>query len=455
MSVGQILNIRVLGYADDAALAEEGRISMMTKRITTVADALKKEADMEMHMGKTFTNHVQRQEIEEKDIVRTLTSTPIKKIEKQYKHQCEYCARRFKTKAGMKIHMHSCVAAFTATEEKFEIERIEEVFGVSAHRWFLVRWRGYGDEDMTWEPERMRRADGCAEAIREFWANSEKLPTQGTFNDPSGAHRCYSCVKAFKRSQDLKRHCTVAGHGKHKHAFKTTKTAVKEAVKNARKEQQEALPHVKWGDKSATNCWQMIYLGSVFQADGDVVPDVVRRIAMAQTRAGQLRHVWSAAILHLRLRMRLYMSAVCSIMVYGAEGWLLTREVCRKLNGANAKMVARITGQTPKQEATTGTRTFDVVKRIRARRFKWLGEILRMDDERMVKKAVRVIFDNRQEGDLLMDVPDDMGWDELVGWVRDQSAWKNRYLNIRSSNISKWHRFRELLVKSSTGVYKR
>ena len=126
-------------------------------------------------------------------------------------------------------------------------------------------------------------------------------------------------------------------------------------------------------------------------------------------------------------------------MVYGSEGWLLTKEVCKMLNGSNAKMVARITGQTPKQEAKVVTRTFDVVRRIRARRFKWLGEILRMKDseERMVKKAVRVIFDNRQEGDLLMDVPADMGWDELEVWGNDKSAWESRYKTLRSSNISR------------------
>ena len=32
-----------------------------------------------------------------------------------------------------------------------------------------------------------------------------------------------------------------------------------------------------------------------------------------------LRHVWKAKALHPRLKMRLYVSAVCSIMIYGSE----------------------------------------------------------------------------------------------------------------------------------------
>ena len=55
------------------------------------------------------------------------------------------------------------------------------------------------------------------------------------------------------------------------------------------------------------------------------------------------------------------------------------------LNGANSRMVARITGQTIREESTIGTRTFDLVKWIRARRLKWVGHILRLDDSMMIR----------------------------------------------------------------------
>ena len=48
------------------------------------------------------------------------------------------------------------------------------------------------------------------------------------------------------------------------------------------------------------------------------------------------------------------------------------------LNGANVKMLSRITGKTCHEEATEGTRSFDLVSRIRARRIKWVGHILRI-----------------------------------------------------------------------------
>ena len=74
------------------------------------------------------------------------------------------------------------------------------------------------------------------------------------------------------------------------------------------------------------------------------------------------------------------------------------------LNGANSKMVSHITGRTPREEASTG-KTYDVVAGIRAKRLKWLGQILQMDEERMLLQTVKMMYADRREGDLLMDAP--------------------------------------------------
>ena len=97
--------------------------------------------------------------------------------------------------------------------------------------------------------------------------------------------------------------------------------------------------------------------------------------------------------------MRLYVASVCSIMTYGSEAWLIDEEVSRVLNGANSLMVSKITGKSPHEEAKPQTRTFDLVKSIRARRLQWLGHILRMQlnpdgTERLIKSAVRHMYQN-------------------------------------------------------------
>ena len=98
------------------------------------------------------------------------------------------------------------------------------------------------------------------------------------------------------------------------------------------------------------------------------MPDVKARIAMAQTRYGKLRHIWHNNDLHLGLKLRLYKACICSILTYGSEAWTLTAEITRSINGANAQMMAGITGNTPHQEESPKTRTFDIVLWIRDRR---------------------------------------------------------------------------------------
>ena len=86
-------------------------------------------------------------------------------------------------------------------------------------------------------------------------------------------------------------------------------------------------------------------------------------------------------------------------------------------------MVARIPGQSQKEEVKVGTHTFVLVKRIRSRRYK-MGEILRLRDDRMVKQTLKGIFDNSQEGDIFRGIPAGvfrgeliiMTWNDPVQW---------------------------------------
>ena len=74
----------------------------------------------------------------------------------------------------------------------------------------------------------------------------------------------------------------------------------------------------------------------------------------------------------------------------------------------------------PREEATPITRTFDLVRNIRARRLERVGHILRMEWGRLVHKAVCWIYNNRKEGDLLMDVPASADWWHLVYLAGDR-----------------------------------
>ena len=76
----KILKIRVLGYADDAALAEH-IVEDMTTRLTNLADASKREADMDINMNKTVSQHVHKRESI------AVTAKEIANAEAKYQHK--------------------------------------------------------------------------------------------------------------------------------------------------------------------------------------------------------------------------------------------------------------------------------------------------------------------------------------------------------------------------------
>ena len=311
MQCGRILDIRVIGYADDAALVER-HVDSMATRLTNLGNASRDRADMSMNtMSKTFTHHVHR-----RDSKPAATKAAAMKIQSKYSHQCEFCPRKFKTARTAKIHQANCVHNYGMTTEYYELEKICDVFGHQEARWFLVKWKGYDTPE--WEREHLLRKDGCHGIIRDFWTTSGLKPNQEFYPDPEGRHRCTICCKTYKRAQDLKAHRTREGHYDHKkHAV--TKTAYKDAELQMRKEEQESLPKVKWGDLEAKNAWQTRYLGAIFEAGGGCMTDIRARIAMARQRFGKLRHIWINKELHLNLRLRLYKSCVCSVLTYGSE----------------------------------------------------------------------------------------------------------------------------------------
>ena len=153
--------------------------------------------------------------------------------------------------------------------------------------------------------------------------------------------------------------------------------------------------------------------------------DVKARIAKATRTAGKMRNIWASKHVPLRLKIRLYKAVVCSQLTYGSEAWALSSSVIKAINGANSKMMSRITNKTIHEETSADTRTFDLVRWIRGCRVQWLGHILRMDKRRMVYKAVHHLYlHQRREGDILMDAPTGYTWDELCMIAADRSRWR-------------------------------
>ena len=88
----------------------------------------------------------------------------------------------------------------------------------------------------------------------------------------------------------------------------------------------------------------------------------------------------------------------------------------RKINGANSRMLAPVTGNSVRQEARACTTSYDIIKHIRVMSLRWLQQILCGDPNRMVFKAVEMQPRMNMEGTggILMDAPNHANMQELV-----------------------------------------
>jgi len=197
------------------------------------------------------------------------------------------------------------------------------------------------------------------------------------------------------------------------------------------------MEKVKLRGEELQNVFSFCYLGVELSADGDSLHAVEARLAAAGLCFGKLHEIWRAKILNLNLRLRLYIAAVVSVGTHGFESWNFTEAVMKKLRGWNGRCLSRITGRSVKRESSVRKRpTFDLVQYLRARRLKWLGEILRSDDpfeHALLKGAILNWEKPYPEGWILMDAPKHEVPSELIEKAKDPAGWNEHireYLDL-------------------------
>ena len=55
--------------------------------------------------------------------------------------------------------------------------------------------------------------------------------------------------------------------------------------------------------------------------------------------------------------------------------------------------------------------------------------------ERLIKSAVRHMYQNPKKGDMLMDAPNVTSWRELCMWVDDRDKWRARVRALRAPRV--------------------
>ena len=121
-----------------------------------------------------------------------------------------------------------------------------------------------------------------------------------------------------------------------------------------------------------------------------------------------------------------------STLTHCCTAWALTGKVTRMINGFNSRCLHVITGQDYHDRATTPV--YDLVLAVRQRRMRYLGHVLRMPPDRIVRRALVALVKGGTcypEGSLF----DDCGvasLRELVDTAKDRSAWR---ATVNSSHL--------------------
>ena len=137
-------------------------------------------------------------------------------------------------------------------------------------------------------------------------------------------------------------------------------------------------------DTSLENVPHFEYLGRRLQGDGSDDADVRHRLEIAQSAFSSLNHRLSHTT-----KLRLYRVCVCSSLTHCCEAWTLNRTVIRSINGFNSRCLHVMTGEHYRETATAPA--YDLVLAVRRCRLRYLGHMLCMPSDRMVRCALMAL----------------------------------------------------------------
>jgi len=148
-----------------------------------------------------------------------------------------------------------------------------------------------------------------------------------------------------------------------------------------------------------------VYLGGLISSTGSSHPDVRRRIGLACDAVRRLTKIWKSKTIRKATKVKVYETMVLSILCYNSETWTLTAEIKRQLRVFEMGCLRRIMDVTRRDCIKNGDIrdnldiSEDIVERIQARRLRYFGHVVRMDQHRLPNIALYGRVDgNRAKG---------------------------------------------------------
>ena len=278
--------------------------------------------------------------------------------------------------------------------------------------------------------------DGSADACVDISLKKTKVmhvrkyePVSATTEDEVIAlnlkHKCSKCDRTFPTQKGLNIHCSRWCNPGGPVRSRKGSLADKAAKNVKLVKQATELPKVTLNGHNLENVITFDYLGCRLSGNGDDSTDMKQRMNIATDRFRNLSNIWRDNRLSVDVKIDLYKKAICSVFAHVSEAWNMIPSIQRSVNGFNSRCLHHITGRSYRLEATTPS--FNLVKSLQRRRLRWLGHILRMPEDRLLRRFVIGISSGGppyKPGSLLMDI--NLSIDELIVSAQDREIWRKR-----------------------------
>ena len=127
------------------------------------------------------------------------------------------------------------------------------------------------------------------------------------------------------------------------------------------------------------------YLGAIISNQGGGGEDINSRIRKAMGSFMKLKQIWNSSKLTLHTKLRLFQALVMSVLFYGCETWKINDSDNKKLDTFQFKCLRRILKVRcsyiiSNNDILRITKIKTISDEVKERRWKWIGHVLRKDD---------------------------------------------------------------------------
>ena len=132
------------------------------------------------------------------------------------------------------------------------------------------------------------------------------------------------------------------------------------------------------------------YLASHISVENSVQKDISDRINKARNRYCILCNLWKSNVYSLKTKGRLFNGNVISVLLYGCQRWRVNKNDIHMLDGFQTKCICNILwpNKISNEDLYRRTNSQPIICHIQKYRMRWLGHVLRMSPDYILKVAL-------------------------------------------------------------------